>query len=333
MRVRVHLYERGFRQKPDSRVLVDEVDAGMAHDIGSALRSVMDEARSAGRQRHASGRERPPKTRLGTVIGGWQRGSLTPQMPPSPLLTAAPTATRAAKSAARLTVVKLLITRDIATSPPDAITFLSRLVDQRTAREHGGPLLPSLCSPLLFFAFVNSTSIRRRESSRRETRPRSPDDRTRERGTQRLWLADLDVHFHRSPCRVAQRLGKIPGFQIGIRIENGRSAVPLRKQADDGSHRHSHAANTRPSAHDPIVASDARESWHGTHPTTLSTGRHSPRCAATVRVEQLPGARAREGIESCDNCRQVRLLGQVARQRERAFARDPELRLAFGVKP
>jgi hypothetical protein len=49
------------------------------------------------------GRERPPKTRLGTVIGGWQRGSLTPRMPPSLLITAAPTATRAAQSAARLT--------------------------------------------------------------------------------------------------------------------------------------------------------------------------------------------------------------------------------------
>ena len=42
------------------------------------------------------GRERPPKIGRGTMIGGWQRGSLTPQMPPSLLLTAAPTATRAA---------------------------------------------------------------------------------------------------------------------------------------------------------------------------------------------------------------------------------------------
>jgi hypothetical protein len=63
------------------------------------------------------GRERPPKTRPGTDIGGWQMGSLTPQMPPSLLLTAAPTATRAAKSAARLTVVKSLTANDIATSP------------------------------------------------------------------------------------------------------------------------------------------------------------------------------------------------------------------------
>jgi hypothetical protein len=36
-------------------------------------------------------------------------------MTPSPLLTAAPTATRAAKSAARLIVVKLLIAKNIAT--------------------------------------------------------------------------------------------------------------------------------------------------------------------------------------------------------------------------
>jgi hypothetical protein len=64
------------------------------------------------------GRERPPKTARGTVIGGWQRGSLTPQMPPSLVLTDAPTATRAAKSAARLTVVKLLIAKNIDTHPP-----------------------------------------------------------------------------------------------------------------------------------------------------------------------------------------------------------------------
>ena len=94
------------------------------------------------------GRERPPKTRPGTVIREWQRGSLTPQMPPSLLPTIAPTATRAANSAARLTVVKLLIAKNIATSPADAITLLSQLVDQRTAHEQGGPLLPGLCSPI-----------------------------------------------------------------------------------------------------------------------------------------------------------------------------------------
>jgi putative addiction module component (TIGR02574 family) len=84
-------------------------------------------------------------------------------MSPSLLLTAAATATRAAKSAARLTVVKLLIAKNIAHSPTDAITFLSRPVDQRTAHEQGGPLLPSLCSPRLPFAFVNCDDIQRRE--------------------------------------------------------------------------------------------------------------------------------------------------------------------------
>ena len=44
-RVRVHLYERSFRQKPVRRVRVDEVDAGVAHDTGGALGGVTDEAR------------------------------------------------------------------------------------------------------------------------------------------------------------------------------------------------------------------------------------------------------------------------------------------------
>jgi hypothetical protein len=99
------------------------------------------------------GRERPPKTRLGTVIGGWQRGSLTPQMPPSLLPAIAPTATRAANSAARLTVVKLLIAKNIATSPTEAITFLSRLVEQRTAHEQGGTTAPESVFPPPFLRF------------------------------------------------------------------------------------------------------------------------------------------------------------------------------------
>jgi hypothetical protein len=76
------------------------------------------------------GRERPPKTRAGTVIGGWQRGSLTPQMPPSLLPAAAPTATRAAENAARCTAMKSQIAKNIATSRAGAITFPSRLVEQ-----------------------------------------------------------------------------------------------------------------------------------------------------------------------------------------------------------
>jgi hypothetical protein len=99
------------------------------------------------------GRERPPKMRRGTVIGGWQRGSLTPQMPPSLLPTTAPTATRAANSAARSTVVKLLIAKNIAVSPVDAITFLSRLIDQRTAHEQRGTTAPESVFPPLFLRF------------------------------------------------------------------------------------------------------------------------------------------------------------------------------------
>jgi hypothetical protein len=112
------------------------------------------------------GRERPPKTCPGTVIGGWQRGSLTPPMPPPLLSTTAPSATRAAQSAAHLTAVKSLIAKNIDTSPTDAMTFLSRLLDQRTAHEQRGPLLPSLCSPRPFFASANSKVARRGGMSR-----------------------------------------------------------------------------------------------------------------------------------------------------------------------
>jgi hypothetical protein len=106
-RVRAHLYERGFRQEPDRRVLVGEVDRGLTSrhrrraPQGHGRRSVPPDDSDM----HL-GRERPPKTRLGTVIGGWQRGSLTPHMAASLLLTAAPTGKRAAQSAARCGTAK-----------------------------------------------------------------------------------------------------------------------------------------------------------------------------------------------------------------------------------
>jgi hypothetical protein len=59
------------------------------------------------------GRERPPFPGLRISTGGWQRGSLTPQMSRSLLRTAALTATRAAQSAARYTAAKLLTRKDI----------------------------------------------------------------------------------------------------------------------------------------------------------------------------------------------------------------------------
>jgi hypothetical protein len=107
----------------------------------------------------------PLPTGPGTGSGGVAEGVAHAPDASVTALTAAPTATRAAKSAARLTAVKLLIAKNIATSPTDAITFLSRLVDQRTAHEQGGPLLPSLCSPLLFFAFADSAGVQRSENS------------------------------------------------------------------------------------------------------------------------------------------------------------------------
>ena len=81
VRVRVHQYERCFRQKPDRRVPADEINGGATHDLGGALGDV--HGRSAVLPDDSDmhlGRERPPQRRPGTVIGGWQRGSLTPQM-------------------------------------------------------------------------------------------------------------------------------------------------------------------------------------------------------------------------------------------------------------
>ena len=62
------------------------------------------------------GRERPPLFKRGTSTGGWQRGSLTPQMPPLLSLTAAPTTTRAAESAAHHFAQNPHTAKDIAQS-------------------------------------------------------------------------------------------------------------------------------------------------------------------------------------------------------------------------
>jgi hypothetical protein len=98
------------------RVLVDEVDADVTHDTGGALRDVTNEARFCRTTATGIwGVSDPRFFKRRTSTGGWQRGSLTPQMPPSLLRTTAPTSTRAANSAARLTVVKLLIAKNIAT--------------------------------------------------------------------------------------------------------------------------------------------------------------------------------------------------------------------------
>jgi hypothetical protein len=124
------------------------------------------------------GRERPPKIGRGTVIGGWQRGSLTPQMPPSLLPTAAPAASRAAKSAAQLTAVKSLIANNIATSPGDTITLLCGELNTEPRTSEGDHCSRVCGPPHPFFAFVHSGSRQGSENSRREIRlervPTSP---------------------------------------------------------------------------------------------------------------------------------------------------------------
>jgi hypothetical protein len=104
-----------FRKNLTDALAVDANHVDTASDTAAHLAMAGTERGSAGRQRHASGAGTTPyQLKHGAVIGGWQRGSFTPQMPPSLLLTAAPTATRAAKSAALPTRAKLLIVRDIA---------------------------------------------------------------------------------------------------------------------------------------------------------------------------------------------------------------------------
>ena len=79
---------------------------------------------SAGRQRHACGAcATPYQVNLGAVFGGWQRGSLTPQITGPPLPTDALTATRAAQKAARCTAEKPLTRKDIDQSNLQPTTF------------------------------------------------------------------------------------------------------------------------------------------------------------------------------------------------------------------
>jgi hypothetical protein len=110
----------------------------------------------------------PLPTGPGTGSGGWQRGSLTPQMPPSLLPTAALTSTRAAKSAARLTAVKSNNGQDIAEVTALVLTLYRHRLLATEQRATKGTTAPASVVPLLFFAFVNSTSAQRRENSRRK---------------------------------------------------------------------------------------------------------------------------------------------------------------------
>jgi hypothetical protein len=126
-RVRAHLYQREFRAKPVSRADGSSERRRARGRIMRRTRQVPGPGAVPPDERDMRlGGERPPKIGRGTVIGGWQRGSLTPQMPRSLLPTAARTVTRAANNAARLRAVKLLLAKNIATSPAETITLLWR---------------------------------------------------------------------------------------------------------------------------------------------------------------------------------------------------------------
>ena len=76
-------------------------------------------------------------------------------MTPPPLLTAAPTETRAAKSAALSTPAKLLTVRNIAKCDMPSRSDGPGVGQTIYAMDGGGPLLPGLWSPRFFFAFVD----------------------------------------------------------------------------------------------------------------------------------------------------------------------------------
>jgi hypothetical protein len=98
-----------FRKNLTGALAVDANHIATASDTSGALGDGRDRARFCRTTATCIwGVSDPYQLKHGAVIGGWQRGSLTPQMTPSPILTPAPTATRAANSAARLTAVKLL---------------------------------------------------------------------------------------------------------------------------------------------------------------------------------------------------------------------------------
>jgi len=152
VRVRVHQYERCFRRKPDRRVSADEVCAGLSHDIGGALHAGTGQSAVPpdDSDKHL-GRERPPFFKRGTSTGGWQRGSLTPQMSCSRQPTAALTLTRAAQSAARSRRHGTRRWRRTSPHPwrPSAyVDFAAHALPKRSASR--GTLLPRLCSPLSF---------------------------------------------------------------------------------------------------------------------------------------------------------------------------------------
>jgi hypothetical protein len=138
-----------FRQNLSVVFMFDGNNSGIARDARGSLGDVTDRARFCRTTATLIlGVSDPHGSRPGTGFGGWQRGSLTPQMPPPLLLTAAHTSTRAAQSAARYSAAKSHTAKNIAESTRLALTLTRPRAWKRTGRQGGGTLLPSLCSPL-----------------------------------------------------------------------------------------------------------------------------------------------------------------------------------------
>jgi hypothetical protein len=94
------------------------------------------------------------------MIGGWQRGSLTPQGVTFTAAASAPTATRAAQTAARCTAAKSLNRKDIDQSIGSHAVPRRRAFAGEPRAQKGGPQVPSLWSPSLLAAQVGSSATR-----------------------------------------------------------------------------------------------------------------------------------------------------------------------------
>ena len=145
-RVRAHLYEREFRRKPVSC-------ADGAGERGRAGRSIVRHTRQCHghprfppdeRDMHL-GRERPP------FFKAQNHDRRVANAPDAPRLqlTVALSATRAAQNAARPSAAKSHTAKNIAELTRLALTLTRPRGCERTGRQRGGTLLPSLCSPPL----------------------------------------------------------------------------------------------------------------------------------------------------------------------------------------
>ena len=142
------------------RVRADEVHIGVRHDTGGALGDVTNEAQLCRTTFTCIRGVSDLFFKCGTSTGGWQRGSLTPQMSPALLPTAAPdcdTGGTKRRPMHRGEVVHSQRHRPIDLKSPRSCR---RAFRRRAARPEGGTQLPSLCSPVFRQSKSNSPPIR-----------------------------------------------------------------------------------------------------------------------------------------------------------------------------